>query len=43
MTVEQQDIQGSQGSLTVQGRSDGGIWVYTPPKSVQVSFLWGKK
>jgi len=21
-----------------QGRSDGGIWVYTPPKSVQVKF-----
>jgi len=25
-----------------QGRSDGGIWVYVPPKSVQVEFLWGK-
>jgi len=25
-----------------QGRSDGGIWVYIPPKSVQVDFLWGK-
>ena len=28
------------------GRSDGGIWVYTPPpqkkKSVQVDFLWIK-
>jgi len=24
------------------GRSDGGIWVYIPPKSVQVDFLWGK-
>ena len=23
----------------VQGRSDGGIWVYIPPKSVQVNFL----
>jgi len=25
-----------------QGRSDWGIWVYIPPKSVQVNFLWGK-
>jgi len=25
-----------------QGRSDGGIWVYIPPKSAQVDFLWGK-
>jgi len=30
-------------TLTVQGRSDGGIWVYIrAPKSVQVNFLWGK-
>jgi len=27
-----------------QGHSDegGGIWVYIPPKSVQVNFLWGR-
>jgi len=25
-----------------QGRSDGGIWVYIPPKKVQVDFLRGK-
>ena len=26
-----------------QGRSDGGIWVFIPPKkSAQVNFLWGK-
>jgi len=25
-----------------QGRSDGGKWVYIPPKSVQVDFLWGE-
>jgi len=27
---------------TKQGRNDGGIWVYKPPKSVQVDFLWSK-
>jgi len=26
--------------LRLQGRSDGGIWVYIPPKSVHVNFLW---
>jgi len=25
-----------------QGRSDGGIWVYIPQKSVQVNFLLGR-
>jgi len=25
-----------------QGHSDGGIWVFIPPKSAQVNFLWGK-
>jgi len=25
-----------------QGRSDGGISVFMPPKSAQVNFLWGK-
>jgi len=25
-----------------QGRSDGGMWVFIPPKSAQVNFLWGK-
>ena len=29
-------------SLALQGRSDGGIWVFIPPKSAQVNFLWGK-
>jgi len=27
---------------TLQGRSDGGISGYIPPKSAQVYFLWGK-
>jgi len=26
--------------MTQQGRSDGGISVYIPPKSGQVNFLW---
>jgi len=26
----------------LQGRSDGGISVFIPPKSAQVNFLWGK-
>ena len=25
-----------------QGRNDWGIWVFIPPKSAQVHFLWGK-
>jgi len=25
-----------------QGRSEGGISVFIPPKSAQVNFLWGK-
>jgi len=25
-----------------RGVATGGIWVYIPPKSVQVDFLWGK-
>jgi len=29
-------------SRLTQGRSDGGIWVFIPPKSAQVNFLWGK-
>jgi len=34
----------SQTATAMQGRSDGGrpMWVYIPPKSVQVNFLWGK-
>jgi len=29
--------------LYSQGRSDGGISVFIPPKSAQVNFLWGNK
>ena len=28
-------------ATSVQGRSDGGIWVFIPPKSAQVNFLSG--
>jgi len=41
-------VQSSANSLTFpsishrEGHSNRGIWVYIPPKSVQVNFLWGK-
>ena len=41
--LRQADILNSvQSHISCQGRSDGGIWVFIPPKSVQVNFLWGK-
>ena len=30
------------GPCSMQGRSEGGIWVFIPPKSAQVNSLWGK-
>jgi len=30
------------GSVPGRGIATGDIWVYIPPKSVQVNFLWGK-
>ena len=31
-----------KGTVLKQGRSDGGISAFIPPKSAQVNFLWGK-
>jgi len=51
VTVHDFDIVSSSSAATwacnsirivFQGRSDGGIWVFIPPKSAQVNFLWGK-